>query len=1677
MSLQFTQQQSNTVVKNNETLSLNWTAIGGETSNYSFQPKINGVNYGSSVTNTTGIFSLSKVADSTDDNYWTCDVTNNGKTLTSRFADVDVFRITQQPNSEYNLKIGDPLTLTYKCDGFSNQDSYTRGLEYTSFTINEWEFVSGFNAISIIDNKLQLSTTGTTYYANKNLTIKNNGTINVRIKHISGQYFTTYILSDTYGNNRVWIGSRSNYNSGIDIYYQINGQPVITTNIDSTVVADGEYTDVFASLNNGSILFIIKIFESDGKTLKTTITKTITNCYDTSINMYPAISVINAVQQLEFIDVKVNKTSTNKVYRNGIEYNSTNINDGTTTITKTATADDDGVWYCDFYNNQYLTENNLITNSIPSTNGSLPTGWISKESTWYVDSFVIPTALQSTIGATKAYLPADNTVMPCSMSQTISNLNSGIYNLSFWHGTWTGAGTGDKGSVKANIKSINGTIRTIYVLQPYDPAIDGYDVIDSQRAWKKRTATIELYSNEVEIELLFVCDSVKNAVWFDYYVTNIQLTKRIIKITSNNTKVNVLRFTSEPTDKNIKFNDQLDLIWNVAGGDSTNQYTYQLKRDSINYGSPIVSSSSYTVSKSATTLDNGTYQLVVTNGSNTIYSNLITINVFGFITQPISKRLMINDLLDLQYSVTGGKPVSVNAFYNSASNNKQARVIGSGTTIQTSIKKFGNAAAKYLGVGQTEFDLGTLTAGDFSIECWIKDTPHTTGWMYYYELIWNPGNLQFFKGVNDIQIQGLTGYNFTQSEINLLLDGNWHHTSANYSNNYLSFYIDGQLIFNKYCNSSISTRNVYFNINNTTASITGHTGAYVDDLVFSLYKRRSGNFTPPTSQYVATTNDILVLNMNSYKEPSYNYNLKLNNTSILNGTSNNGIASYNKSLVNADFGDYILSISDSINTITSNNISIGEKLHFNSIQNNLTVVKNSNYSFNYEIDGGVTNKSNIQLTNGINHQLGTVYSFNNTIIRSSYDSSIIHISHDLGITWNFKKPCGDSLSNNVISFRYFNGILIASSHNSSVVYRSVDEGDTWSVITIPFGDWYFINHDGVKFTISAIGVNKSISSVDGLVWNDDSKYLSAGNGYSLGLKNIIPLQNNTAIISIDGGVTNSIVNTNIGGYVSAVILNDIMLVITTAGNTYAYSNNNGTSFITKTFPFNVTGHPQIPVCVWNNKIYVFPNANNNCYYSINGVDWIAQSIKPNITCISCFTTSNGTLIVAAEGTNNDFVLSETYSTKLIKESPETILLTKDSSDVYTYSDTADYNDSGNYHLQVSDGIETINSESFNLNVISDFRITQQPTNVTVYAGQSINIGCSVSGGEGDYVFKLKHNSIIISTDTITTNTKTFNKSANINDNGSYQYQIENNGNILYSNTITVTVINNIEFLNIISNKSLFENELLSFDINISSDDNINTINYKIYKDSTLIYSLDSTNKSITYSNTVSLSDTGIYHVEVTQGGSPIVTSNNFNVIIAKHLALNTTSSNILIIEDNNTSNLSISYLYGKTNNYRVTWYFNGNVLSDINTTLLNSTRSIENIITNSGNYKVVITNDIDVIEHMFTVIIKKPLVIINNSLDGWHLSGDNINLFVNVDFGISNQYTYKLLFNNNVIKSEILTTKNYSTIIKADELTNSGIYKFEVLNGSESVVTPDIKIDVIKPNFKIEYNHIDKRKD
>ena len=179
-------------------------------------------------------------------------------------------------------------------------------------------------------------------------------------------------------------------------------------------------------------------------------------------------------------------------------------------------------------------------------------------------------------------------------------------------------------------------------------------------------------------------------------------------------------------------------------------------------------------------------------------------------------------------------------------------------------------------------------------------------------------------------------------------------------------------------------------------------------------------------------------------------------------------------------------------------------------------------------------------------------------------------------------------------------------------------------------------------------------------------------------------------------------------------------------------------------------------------------------------------------------------------------------------------------------------DSGSYRCVVNDDNGVNTSDIATLDVRQRLAITQQPTNVGVYLGQSVTLSINSSGGIGDIEYRWKRGSVTVG----------FGKNflipeATLATNGQYFCEVTDDFDLVRSNTITVTAVPEVSFTTQPQNAYRFVGDSATF--TVVAKDGLGTLNYRWLKDNVeLPYT-----GPILFFEKVFLADAGTYRCEVT----------------------------------------------------------------------------------------------------------------------------------------------------------------------------------------------------------------------
>jgi hypothetical protein len=180
------------------------------------------------------------------------------------------------------------------------------------------------------------------------------------------------------------------------------------------------------------------------------------------------------------------------------------------------------------------------------------------------------------------------------------------------------------------------------------------------------------------------------------------------------------------------------------------------------------------------------------------------------------------------------------------------------------------------------------------------------------------------------------------------------------------------------------------------------------------------------------------------------------------------------------------------------------------------------------------------------------------------------------------------------------------------------------------------------------------------------------------------------------------------------------------------------------------------------------------------------------------------------------------------------------------------NDSGTYVCVVSDDNGSNTSDPAVLDVRNRLSITQQPTNVGVYVGQSVTLTIQTTGGIGDIEYRWKRGSV-----TVGFGQNFLIPEATLATNGTYRCEVSDDNETVTSNTVTITAVPPVTFPTQPKDVYRFIGDSAQF--SVVAQDGLGNLNYRWFKD----------NKPLPYTGTVLffekvfLADAGTYRCEVT----------------------------------------------------------------------------------------------------------------------------------------------------------------------------------------------------------------------
>ena len=204
--------------------------------------------------------------------------------------------------------------------------------------------------------------------------------------------------------------------------------------------------------------------------------------------------------------------------------------------------------------------------------------------------------------------------------------------------------------------------------------------------------------------------------------------------------------------------------------------------------------------------------------------------------------------------------------------------------------------------------------------------------------------------------------------------------------------------------------------------------------------------------------------------------------------------------------------------------------------------------------------------------------------------------------------------------------------------------------------------------------------------------------------------------------------------------------------------------------------------------------------------------------------------------------------------------------------------------------------------------------------------------------------------------------------------------------------------------------------------------------------------------------TGVTNITVMAGyvGGYTYSTNISITIIANSGTAPVITNQPVSLTNNVSSNAAFTVTAG-TAPLHYQWYFN------TNTALLNATNTsltLTNIqLTNTGNYRVIITNSSGSVTSSFaTLTVWQPPIIANDLLSLTNLVSSNATLTINASGTPALKYQW--YFNTN---TSLLNATNTSLTLTNLQLTNAGIYSVILTNSAGSVTSSFAKLTVWQP--------------
>lgn len=266
------------------------------------------------------------------------------------------FQISSVTASPVTIATGNTLQLNVSVSGQSTETETYRG-DKNGTPFNASDFTTIFsndsnNKVQVNGGYLELIAYGYSSLFVKLSGVTIHGATRIRTK---SQHFGTQWVLDSLFTDGLWDGSQQ----GLDIRCISNGVNgnIIAVKVvngvrqevalDNYTFSSGQWTDVDATLkSDGSIDLVFKVYDTDGTTLMKSITTTISNAYNPSINLYmtPVCSV--GTQKFEYIIVGEDKAGVEyKLYKDSSEIASHSGVDSTWSYSKNnAQSSDSGVY-------------------------------------------------------------------------------------------------------------------------------------------------------------------------------------------------------------------------------------------------------------------------------------------------------------------------------------------------------------------------------------------------------------------------------------------------------------------------------------------------------------------------------------------------------------------------------------------------------------------------------------------------------------------------------------------------------------------------------------------------------------------------------------------------------------------------------------------------------------------------------------------------------------------------------------------------------------------------------------------------------------------------------------------------------------------------------------------------------------------------------------------------------------------------------------------------------------------------------------------------------------------------------------------------------------------------------------------------------------------------------------